>query len=523
MAPLLEIAGLGKTFGDTRVLRDVSLEVEPGQVHALIGANGSGKSTLIKILAGFHDPDSGASIRFNGQELDLPLTEATSKATGMRFIHQDAPLVDNLSVGENLSLEAGYLTGFGGRIRWRAEAKRARKTMAGVGLQIDPRRLVSELSASERMMLCIAREAENEDWGGRLFVLDEPTAALPNEEAERVFALIDRVKSQGAGIIFVSHRLGEVMRLADHITVLRDGTVAARLERGEVEQEGMVVAMFGETADELYEAPPAVVGTKTRLRIDSVRGNVLRGVSCSVAEGEIVGVYGLLGCGKSELGRVVAGVQQPTEGTMEIDGEEVSPSTAADAIGAGVGYVPQNRHEAGIAPSMTIRENLTMTDLKPFTVFGRLSRSRERAGVMPLIDRYGIKPPDPEHRVGQLSGGNQQKVVMAKWLRCDPSVLVADEPTAGVDISSKHDIYRFIREAAEGGAAVLLLSSEAEEIAFASDRAIVLRDGEVIAELSGNALTKEAVQAAAFREVEEPGSRLEPTTTNTRDGASNEH
>jgi ribose transport system ATP-binding protein len=515
MAPLLEIAGLGKTFGDTRVLRDVSLEVEPGQVHALIGANGSGKSTLIKILAGFHDPDDGSRISFAGEELSLPLTEVASKAAGMRFIHQDAPMVDTLSVLENLSLEAGYLTGFGGRIRWRAEAKRARRTLASVGLSIDPRRLVSELSASERMMLCIAREAENEEWGGRLFVLDEPTAALPNEEAERVFALVDRVKSQGAGIIYVSHRLGEVARLADRISVLRDGTLAARFERGEVDQEGMVTAMFGESAEELYEAPPAVTGTETRLEVRDMHGERLKGVSCSVAAGEIVGVYGLLGCGKSELGRFVAGVQHPREGSMEIDGEEVSPSNARDAIDAGVGYVPQNRHEAGVAPSMTIRENLTLTDLTPYTRFGRLSAASEKAGVKPLIERFGIKPSDPEKRLGQLSGGNQQKVVMAKWLRCNPSVLVADEPTAGVDIQSKHDIYRFIREAAEDGAAVLLLSSEAEEIAFASDRAIVLRDGEVIAELSRTALTKEAVQQASFREV---GANRGPESNTTKNG-----
>jgi ribose transport system ATP-binding protein len=517
MAPLLQVAGLGKTFGDARVLRDVSLEVEPGQVHALIGANGSGKSTLIKILAGFYDPDAGSVITFDGTELDLPLTEATSKATGMRFIHQDAPLVDTLSILENLSLEAGYLTGFGGRIRWRAEVKRARATLESVGLSIDPRRLVSELSASERMMLCIARESENKDWGGRLFVLDEPTAALPNEEAERVFALVERVKSQGAGIIYVSHRLGEVLKLADHISVLRDGTLAARFDGGEVEQEDMVTAMFGTSADELYEPPPANVGTKTRLQVKGIRGKRLKDLSCSVAEGEIVGVYGLLGCGKSELGRFVAGVQRPAAGTMEIDGEMVRHSNVRHAIDAGVGYVPQNRREAGVAASMTIRENLTLTDLKPYTRFGRLSAASERAGVKPLIERFNIKPPDPEKRLGQLSGGNQQKVVIAKWLRCEPSVLVADEPTAGVDIQSKHEIYRFIREAAEGGTAVLLLSSEAEEIAFASDRAIVLRDGEVIAELSGSGLTKDAVQQASFREAGS-SARLSANTTKTQDG-----
>lgn len=517
MAPLLQVTALGKTFGDTRVLRDVSLEVEPGEVHALIGANGSGKSTLIKVLAGFYDPDDGSRVTFNGEPLDLPLTEVTSKAAGMRFIHQDAPLVDTLSVLENLSLEAGYLTGLGGRIRWRAEIRRAQQTMASVGIEIDPRRLVSALSASERMMLCIAREAQNQEWRGRLFVLDEPTAALPAEEAERVFALIERVKSQGAGIIFVSHRLGEVARIADRISVLRDGRIAARFARDETDQEGMVTAMFGERAEELYEAPPATIGTRTRLKVQGIRGNRLKGVSCSVAEGEIVGVYGLLGCGKSELGRFVAGMQRLHEGSMEIDGKAVKPSSARDAIEAGVGYVPQNRREAGIATSMSVRENLTLTDLRPFTRFGRLSGSSEREGVRPLIERFGIKPPDPEKLVGQLSGGNQQKVVMAKWLRCEPSVLVADEPTAGVDIQSKHDIYRFIRQAAESGTAVLLLSSEADEIAFASDRAIVLRDGEVIAELSGAALTKEAVQQASFRDAG-GSAAAQPQPTNTGNG-----
>jgi ribose transport system ATP-binding protein len=325
------------------------------------------------------------------------------------------------------------------------------------------------------------------------------------------------VKEQGAGIIYVSHRLGEVTKLADRISVLRDGTLAARLMRGEADQETMVKAMFGESAEELYESPPATIGKKIRLEVKGLEGSRLRGVSLSVAEGEIVGVYGLLGCGKSELGRFVAGVQRPSGGTLEIDGTEVRPSSPRDAIDSGVGYVPQNRREAGIAPEMTIRENLTITDLAPFTHMGRLSVGSERTGVKPLIERFGIKPSDPEKPVIQMSGGNQQKVVMAKWLRCDPSVLVTDEPTAGVDIQSKHDIYRFIREAAEGGAAVLLLSSEAEEIAAASDRAIVLRDGEVIAELTGNTLSKESVQQASFREVGEATPEMTSTIT-TGDG-----
>jgi ribose transport system ATP-binding protein len=469
-------------------------------VHGLIGANGSGKSTLIKILAGFHSADPGSDITFNGRKLEPPYNAGDPVAEGMRFIHQDAPLVDSLSVIENLALEAGYTLGAGRRIRWRAEAERARKMLDRVGLDVDPHMLVAELSAAERMMLCIARESEIDDWAGHLFVLDEPTAALPIEETERLFELVETVKGQGAGIIYVSHRLEEVTRLADQVSVLRDGGVAARLERGKADQATMVESMFGESAEELYESPPPVVSDKTRLRIEGVHANRLAGVSCSVAEGEIVGVYGLLGCGKSELGRLVAGVQRPDEGEIMIDGEAVSFRNVGDAIGAGVGYIPQDRRAAGVAASLTVRENLTATDLRPLTSFGRLVRSREQAEVGPLIERFGIHPPDPERPISQLSGGNQQKVVLAKWLRCKPKVLIADEPTAGVDINSKHDIYRFIREAAEDGTAVLFLSSEAEEVAFACDRAVILRDGVVLAELQGAALTKDAVQAASFRE-----------------------
>ncbi len=494
MAALLEIEDLSKTFGDTRVLRGVSLRVDAGEVHALIGANGSGKSTLIKVLAGFHPADDGAVLRFGGQDL------ASASESSMRFIHQDAPLVDTLSVIENLALEAGYTTGVGGRIKWRAEAARARRMLDRVGLDIDPQTPVGDLSAAERMMLCIAREAEVENWEGHLFVLDEPTAALPSEEAERLFRLVESIKAQGAGIIYVSHRLDEVLRLADKTTVLRDGEVVANLNRGDTDQAGLVVAMFGESPEELFESPPPVVSSKTRLEIDGIAATRLAGVSCSIGEGEIVGVYGLLGCGKSELGRLVAGIQRPAAGTMKIDGEDVRFRDVGDAIGAGVGYVPQDRRAAGVGASLTVRENLTATDLRPFTKFGRLVRSREDAEVDSLIDRFGVVPPEPDREIGQLSGGNQQKVVMAKWLRCKPKVLVADEPTAGVDIYSKHEIYRFIREAAEEGTAVLLLSSEAEEIAFACDRALILRDGGVIAELHGAGLTKDAVQASSFRE-----------------------
>jgi ribose transport system ATP-binding protein len=472
---------MNKHFLGTPALRAVDFDLAPGEVHALVGQNGSGKSTLIKILAGFHQPDEGTAIELAGQRVEIG-DGAESRRLGFRFVHQDLGLVADLSTVENLGLGRGFDTGFAGRIRWRAEKREAARRMSDLGYSFDVTVPVRELGAAERTGVAIARALW--DWeDAKVLVVDEPTASLPRQEVGLLFEAIRRVQQRGLGVIYVSHRLDEVFELADCVTVLRDGRVVGHRRIGELDVDRLVALMVGaEKLGAHAEAGGQSLGP-VRLQARSICGVVADNVDIEVRGGEVLGLAGLTGSGREELLRLIFGVL-PRHGEVIVDGVSVPAESPSAAKAAGLALVPADRHAAGAITTMSVAENCTLTDLGRHS--GRAARLRpgpERREVEHWIQELDVRPPSSDAIFATLSGGNQQKVVMAKWLRLEPAVLLLDEPTQGVDVGAKATIHVLARKAAEGGAAVVIASSDGEELCDVCDRILVFGDGRILTEL----------------------------------------
>jgi ribose transport system ATP-binding protein len=480
----LQIRSLSKSFEGQQALRKVDFDLKPGEVHALVGQNGSGKSTLVKVLAGFERPDRGASAKIGDQPFDLGDAVAARSAR-LCFVHQDLGLIEAMSVAENIALSLGYETSHG-RINWRAEARRAGQALAHVGSSIDIRAAVGDLRPVDRTTVAIARALAAADAGGRFLILDEPTAALPRVECNRLFELIARLRTRGMGVMFIAHNLDEVLEVADRVTVLRDGQKVVTESVATLDRDRLTSLIVGrdiESALPERETEPGA-GEDARLTVRDLAGASLRGVSFWIGSGEIVGVAGLVGSGREELTALISGAAKHW-GEVRVGGRVVPAGAPAAAIAAGVASVPADRADTGLVSEMTVGENLTLADLSPFWKGGLLRRSSEREEIARWITRLNVQPPRPEVPIHALSGGNQQKVLLAKWLRLDPAVLVLDEPTQGVDVGAKRDIYAAVTEAAAGGAAVLVSSSDADELAALCDRVLVLRGGVIRRELMG--------------------------------------
>jgi ribose transport system ATP-binding protein len=482
---VLAIRGLTKRFDATLAVDGVDLEVRAGEVHALVGHNGSGKSTLIKILAGFHTPDPGSEVALDGAPLAFG-SAAASLAAGLRFVHQDLGLVHSLSTTDNLAMGVGYETGRGGRIRWSAERRAARRRMRELGYDIDPDRPVGDLAAAERTGIAIARALRDTD-RARVLVVDEPTAMLPRHEVAVLFDAIRRVSGRGVGVIYVSHRLDEIFAIADRVTVLRDGRRVGTFRVDELDEGRLVELMTGgESLTARGDARP--VGREDGLlTVDGLCGAVLDDVSLRAHGGEVLGVAGLTGSGREELLPLLFGAVRRRGGDIRVAGTALAAERPPAAIAAGMAFVPADRHTAGSVTSLSVRENLVLTDLgRHETQFGALRRRSERAESREWIASLDIRPREPDAPLMSLSGGNQQKVVLAKWLRVRPRVLLLDEPTQGVDVHAKATIHRLARKAANGGAAVIVASSDDEELCECCDRVIVVRDGGIAGELAGD-------------------------------------
>jgi ribose transport system ATP-binding protein len=405
-ADLLAIRNLSKRFGATLALDDVDLDVRGGEVHALVGHNGSGKSTLIKILAGYHEPEPGAEATLRGSQLTFGSASA-SLAGGLRFVHQDLGLVGTLSTAENLALGVGFATGRGGRIRWTAERRSARERMRQLGYRVDVRAPVSELTASERTGIAIARALEETERASVL-VVDEPTAMLPRHEVEVLFDAIRRVRRSGSGVIYVSHRLDEIFAIADRVSVLRDGRRVGTFPVAELDEGRLVELMLGGTRPVPRGASAAAARHARRLTVDGLRGRVLDAVSFSAAGGEIVGVAGLTGSGREELLPLLFGARRCRSGEVSVDGVALAPGSPPAAIAAGVALVPADRHRSGSVTSLSVRANLVLTDLRRHAGrFGSLRRKAERAETRSWADRLDVRPRDPDAPFTSLSGGNQ--------------------------------------------------------------------------------------------------------------------
>jgi ribose transport system ATP-binding protein len=497
--PVLAIEGLTKSFGGTRALRGVSLEVAAGRVHGLVGQNGSGKSTLIKILSGFHVPDDG-SLHVHGEPVRLPIAHRTLQELGIAFVHQDLGLVPTMSVMENLAV-GRFDTGFGRRIRWGAERSRTLELLRRFELDVEPETRVERLSQAERAIVAIIRalpDVEQHARGG-LLVLDEPTAALPAHEIGRLFDAIRSIARSGSAVLIVTHNLDEVFDITDDVSVLRDGRlVAERSTAGLAEREliGLIVGrdLGTSTTGGDHRAGSAVMDA------EDLHGEVVHGVSVSVRRGEILGLTGLVGAGHDELPYLLAGARPVRSGRLTVDGKETANLTPERAKRAGVVLLPGDRQHQSAILGASVRENVTLPALPSFRGrFGAIDRRREREVAQGVLERFDVHPPELERPMLTLSGGNQQKALLGRCLRMDPQVLLLHEPTQGVDIGARQGIFGFLREAADAGTAVVCSSVEYEDLANVCDRVLVFRRGRVVADLSGSARTHDAILAHCYQ------------------------
>lgn len=491
---VLDIEELSKTYPGQVALDGAHLQIRPGEIHALVGQNGSGKSTLIKLLAGYVKADHGARVRFGGRDADLWALDKDDRHR-IRIVHQDLGLVPTLSTVENLGLGHGYHTGAGGRIKWRSEVRRAQELLLRFGLAPDVRRPVATLSAAERAAVAIMRALQ--DWDTErpgLLVLDEPTASLDRGEVDALFREVRRVAEQGAGVLFVSHMLDEVLGLADRVTVLRDGKVVAAGEPVDrLDEKRLVELIVGRSMTDLYPDSDHVVGRPV-IEADMVFGLSLRGVTLKIHEGEVLGVAGLVGSGREEIAGALFGATPRFAGRVLVNKQKVF-ATPLDSIRAGMAYVPADRKAVGLDMQERLHQHIPLPRLGTVQRGLRLDRRSVRRTAAEWAERLEVQPMLLDRRMEKFSGGNQQKAVLARWLRTDPVVLLLDEPTQGVDVGAKAAIYRHVRDAADGGMAVLVSSSDAAELVHLCDRVLVFRSGNVAVELRGNTLTDDRLVA----------------------------
>jgi len=490
--PVVRLGSVFKSFGGRAVLRDVGLEIEPGEVHGLLGQNGSGKSTLVKILSGHYAPDPGTGVLdVRGQRVELPLTPPRAQELGLAFVHQELPTAASATVLENLRI-GRFLSGFGWRIDWRAERRRAVASLRDFGLDVDPEAPVGTLSGVERAMLAILRALEGlrDDQPG-LIVLDEPTACLPRDGVNRVFDAVRAVASAGHGVLLVTHRLAELFALTDRVSVLRDGNVVASLATAATTQAELVQATVGFALGELYPSPAEEIGEPV-LRVHDLQGEQLASLDLVVRAGEVVGLTGLAGAGHEEIPYLLFGARKGRGGTVTVGTTSLPQARwrPEDAVAAGVALLPADRRGASCVLDASVQENVTLPTLHRYTR-GSLVRSRqERSHVQRLLNRYAVQPAEPGRRFGTLSGGNQQKALLAKWFDLGPRVIILHEPTQGVDITSRKTIFRHIRDAAADGVAVIIASTEYEDLAHLCTRVLVFRSGRLGSTLRGAGLTE---------------------------------
>ena len=488
---LLEARELVKSFPGVRALKGVSLTLRKGEVLAVIGENGAGKSTLMKILAGVQRPDAG-EILIEGKSARIDsVQEALSQ--GIALIHQELNLADNLNVAANIFLGREKLRfGLIDKARHREEA---RPLLEAVGLNVDPAALVSTLSIGQQQLVEIAKALSV---NARILIMDEPTSSLSSHESENLFKVIRDLRSRGVSIVYISHRLGEVCALADRVTVLRDGANAGNLAREEITHDAMVKLMVGRDLSQFYphesHTPDVPVLEVEELR---TRAHPTHRLSFTVRAGEIVGMAGLIGAGRTELLETLFGVTPAGGGVLRVAGQTVAPRSPLEAIAAGLALVPEDRKAQGVILEMAVRDNLSLASLRRDQRHGFIDRRRAEEIEKEMIASLKIKTPNSRQPVQFLSGGNQQKVVLGKWLALRPRVLLLDEPTRGIDIGAKQEIYRLMETLAGQGVAILFVSSEMEEILGMSDRALVMHEGRIAGELARGELSEESVMHLA--------------------------
>ena len=497
---LLEMRGISKTFPAIRALDNVRLTVYPGEVHSLMGENGAGKSTLMKILSGAYQADPGGEILIDGKPvvIDGPIA---ARALGVAVIYQELSLAPNLSVAENI--HAGRELRKGGRrfglVDRAAMERGCEEVLNRLGASFGPQTLVGTLSIAEQQLVEIARAIHTH---ARILVMDEPTTPLSSRETDRLFKLIRQLREEGLAIIYISHRMAEIYELSDRVSVLRDGSYAGTLERAALSAESLVSMMVGRDISGFYKkehAPydPGKVVLSVRDIADTRR---VRGCSLDLHAGEVLGIAGLVGAGRTELARLVFGAERRVRGEVAVDGRPLALRTPRDAINAGVIYLTEDRKRQGLFLDMSVRDNINVAVCGRDARLGVLDRAKGAARAREAIDSLSIRVPHAKVNAGSLSGGNQQKVLLSRLLETKPRVLILDEPTRGVDIGAKSEIYRIINELAKSGVGIIVISSELPEVIGVADRVLVMREGVIAGELggySGNPITQETIIALA--------------------------
>jgi rhamnose transport system ATP-binding protein len=491
--PIIQLLNIGKSFPGVQALSDVSFEVYPGEVHALVGENGAGKSTLIKIIAGVYQPNGG-SIRFNGQPVQI-LNPRHAQEMGIAAIYQESSLYNELSVAENIFMGRHPISGRLGMVDWDTMFRESTEVLGRLGVQMDVHAKVGGLSTANRQRVEMAKALSQ---NAKVLIMDEPTASLARHDVEALFNTVRVLREHGVGIIYISHRLEEVFDLADRVTVLRDGHLVETRPVSRVSQGQLVSMMVGRTLDTLFPKKDAEIGTPVlRVRHLNCKG-LVNDASFEVRRGEVVGLAGLVGAGRSELAQVLFGIHPAESGTVEIDGKLSTIRNPRQAISLGLAYVPEDRQRQGLILPMTVRENITMAILETLTHFGFVSGNAEGKIATEYVERLQIRTPGPNQLAMNLSGGNQQKIVVSKWLAAAPKVLILDEPTRGIDVGAKAEIHRLMSQLSQQGLGIVMISSELPEILGMSDRILVVRKNTIVGEYTRAEATQEKIIATAM-------------------------
>ncbi len=491
---MLQVSGIVKTFPGVRALDGVDLTLRRGEVHALMGENGAGKSTLIKVLTGVHVPDGG-EIRMDGK-LIQPTSPRDAESQGISTVYQEVNLIPSMSVAENLCL--GRFPKLVGLIRLGAAKKRAREALKRLDMDLDVSRQLSSYSLAVQQMVAIARALDTD---AKLLILDEPTSSLDEQEVDELLAMMDRLRKEGLGILFVTHFIDQVYRISDRITVFRNGGFVGEYPTAELPRLKLIGKMVGKdvAALETQEADAkarhgrAVAG-QTLVKAEGLgRRNTVHDVQFDIQQGQTVGLAGLLGSGRTETAKMLFGVDPADVGTIKLDGEQVSPRSPREAMRLGFAMTPEDRKAAGIIPNLSVRENIMLALQSRRGIWYRLSAKEQRELADKYIEALGIKTPDREQLVKNLSGGNQQKVLLGRWLAIEPRLFILDEPTRGIDVGAKAQIEKLVGELTEQGMSILFISSEMEEVARTSDRVVVMRDHHQVGQLEGEEVSEHAI------------------------------
>ncbi len=491
MQPVLTLRGISKAFPGVKALQEVRLDLYAGQVTALVGENGAGKSTIVKVLTGIYQPDAGA-ISVDGVVIGFSNPDAAARA-GVTAIHQETVLFDELSVAENIWLGHAPRGRFG-LIDRREMRERSVKLLASINADLDPDMPLKELGIASKHLVAIARALSID---ARVVIMDEPTAALSHKEIHELYELVETLKAQGKAILFISHKFDEIFRIADRFTVFRDGQFVAEGKIAEINEGQLVQMMVGRAVDQIFPKRTSKLGEEVLRLAGYAHPTEFDDIGFSLRKGEILGFYGLVGAGRSEVMQALFGITRPSKGACRIDGKIAVLRSTADAIAAGIVYVPEDRGKQGAVKGLPIFQNVTLPSLGQTSRAGFLRLAEEFALARKYTQRLDLRAASLDQDVGLLSGGNQQKVVIAKWLATKPRVIILDEPTKGIDIGSKAAVHEFMAELASEGLAVIMISSEIPEVLGMSDRVIVMREGRIVAEVTGDQMTPETLVRAA--------------------------